>query len=395
MDPDSRSASIDRSIRCESERGAVPTDALRAPDGPPDGCHQPPEYPALEVVMSGSGAGEWQASAQPGVVAPTAAERERFATILRAAVGSGILSLEEFESRLDAVYAAPSLPQLEELVRWLPLPSVALDQAESRRRPTAVLSLIALVALVVTGLILLETRGSRQHPQVNPAGPNPAVAYGPSNSSVPPVVTGESMVTSPSDGRLHARIYITWPPHTRSGYIESVASDIGTAPVESVVDPAGPFSFPMSYQATACFTSTCSNDGSSPHAIMGPWYRPKVDGALLAAALAAPEVIRDPSASAYDLTMKLGQAANAPVIAIWRNGAVVMTLDERLHDWRCGADALCYDDNVQGVTDRTLSYAVSACYSDCFSEDIQNGFAQGTVPSLSVSVPGLAATGSG
>ena len=58
-----------------------------------------------------------------GTTHPSDAERERMATELRSAVAGGILSLEEFEARLDRVYEARSMDELEQLVRWLPRPA--------------------------------------------------------------------------------------------------------------------------------------------------------------------------------------------------------------------------------------------------------------------------------
>src|SRR3954447_26862215 len=54
----------------------------------------------------------------PSVV-PRDDERDRVADALRNAVGTGLLSLEQFEERLRAAYAATTLTELQGLIPWV------------------------------------------------------------------------------------------------------------------------------------------------------------------------------------------------------------------------------------------------------------------------------------
>ncbi|WP_158892059.1 DUF1707 SHOCT-like domain-containing protein [Amycolatopsis anabasis] len=57
------------------------------------------------------------------------ADRERFAKILHDAMGEGRITMAELEERLDAVYAAKTLPELEPIVADLPVASAVQPAA--------------------------------------------------------------------------------------------------------------------------------------------------------------------------------------------------------------------------------------------------------------------------
>jgi len=101
-------------------------------------------------------------------VPPSDAERERFAAMLRAGVGSGVLPLDEFEARLDRVYQASSLSELEQLVRWLPSPGVPTNAAPPSRVPTSVVTgrrrvIAVALATVVAGAIAIGLWNASNH----------------------------------------------------------------------------------------------------------------------------------------------------------------------------------------------------------------------------------------
>jgi hypothetical protein len=115
-------------------------------------------------------------------VPPTRAERERFAALLQEAVGKGILSLEEFESRLDAVCRARTLGELEHLVRWIPAPAGRPKPIRPRVIVTAVCVVLATVvgAAAVVGL----SHGSgKQTPVGDGAGAARTVGMHPHNDA--------------------------------------------------------------------------------------------------------------------------------------------------------------------------------------------------------------------
>lgn len=91
-------------------------------------------------------------------------ERERAIARLREHVGTGRISLAEFESRLDTVYAARTEPDLAVVVRDLPTPPIRnLSTSTPGRRLAAVWA-----PWVLTGVICLviwaATSAGQGHP---------------------------------------------------------------------------------------------------------------------------------------------------------------------------------------------------------------------------------------
>jgi hypothetical protein len=90
------------------------------------------------------------------------AEREQVATILRAAMSEGRLTLEEGEERLAAVYAAKFRDELAPLTADLPgggrhaLADTPQARAATRRGFRRALGFVAVVGLVLTGLWALS-----------------------------------------------------------------------------------------------------------------------------------------------------------------------------------------------------------------------------------------------
>lgn len=293
-----------------------------------------------------------------GGVLPTDAERERFAELLRQAVGTGLLSLEEFETRLDAVYRSNSLRDLEELVRWVPLPAPQpVPSRPKRLRPVATAAGLALIALVA--VIALRHRS----------------ASGPSV----PIITGVGIAYPFNNGSAFPDIHVRWPPHTRGGLIDTSVSGyvtVGTA--KSAVDYRGFLAFPVSYRAVACATS-CDAHANTGDLIFGPWYRPKV-GAQLNAPPPTVTAVQSLSPRTYHLTIRLGQHLSAPAVAIYRDGAFLAVVDT--HEANTPpAPVVTYEDSsapTESQPSPALSYAVAACYSDCFPTALASGFAQAT-----------------
>jgi Domain of unknown function (DUF1707) len=87
----------------------------------------------------------------PLVFGPTVAERERVVEVCKAAVSDGRLTVEEFETRLDAVYAAQSRAQLEQIVASVPAPG----SAGVNRHKWVALILVAWLIIAVVGVAAL------------------------------------------------------------------------------------------------------------------------------------------------------------------------------------------------------------------------------------------------
>jgi Domain of unknown function (DUF1707) len=114
-----------------------------------------------------------------GSVAPSEAERDRVTDFLKQAVGSGILSLEEFESRLDAVLAPRTVGELQSLIRWVPTPP-----APRRRIP---IGMILATVLAVTALATVPWAvSSLLGDATNAAGAKTAVGSSTAGSAQPP-----------------------------------------------------------------------------------------------------------------------------------------------------------------------------------------------------------------
>lgn len=93
-------------------------------------------------------------------VRPSDAERQRVVEALRQAVGTGVLSLEEFEERLSVAYATTTLAELQGLIPWvsrLPHPT------QSRYRWLALVTAIATaIAAAVTVIAVGFARDGRR-----------------------------------------------------------------------------------------------------------------------------------------------------------------------------------------------------------------------------------------
>jgi len=87
-------------------------------------------------------------------------QRERFSAVLRQGVGAGSITLDEYESKLGAIYAAQSIAELETLVPW----ALAPQRKRSRVTRFSIAGGLAaaLVAVTVVALMALSV-GSRVH----------------------------------------------------------------------------------------------------------------------------------------------------------------------------------------------------------------------------------------
>ncbi len=63
-------------------------------------------------------------------------QRERFSAILLQGVRAGTITLDEYDSKLGAIYAAQSIAELESLVPWALVPQ--RKRSASRFSPSAV-----------------------------------------------------------------------------------------------------------------------------------------------------------------------------------------------------------------------------------------------------------------
>jgi hypothetical protein len=98
------------------------------------------------------------------VFGPTNAEREHVVDLLKSAVSDARLTVDEFQSRLDATYAVASRAELDEIVASVPLVDLP---SSPRHRWVAVLLVACLgIGVGVGGLVVTERRDSRHGPQI-------------------------------------------------------------------------------------------------------------------------------------------------------------------------------------------------------------------------------------
>jgi hypothetical protein len=123
----------------------------------------------------------------------TNADRERAVASLKSAVRSGALSLDEFEERLQGVYAANSLDELELLLtlHGMQLAVPKVPPGAGRRRQHAPPTIMVVALVVVLGVIVAEAHSRAR-----------AVATGSSNaaasSNPAPSFDGAPPSTAPS-----------------------------------------------------------------------------------------------------------------------------------------------------------------------------------------------------
>ncbi len=111
----------------------------------------------------------------------TNADRERAVGSLKAAVGAGVISLDEFGERVQAAYAANSQDELELLLLTrdgLPLLVPKTPPGPERRRWSSALPLVVVAIVVVLGVTLVALR-SRSRPLTK------ALSVAPSSPSAP------------------------------------------------------------------------------------------------------------------------------------------------------------------------------------------------------------------
>ncbi|HVT78230.1 MAG TPA: DUF1707 domain-containing protein [Acidimicrobiales bacterium] len=273
-------------------------------------------------------------------VAPSDFERERVAGLLRDAVGKGILTIDEFETRLDAVYDATTLPQLDELVRWLP----SAPRRKARKR-TVVLSLAA--TAFAAGLFLA----------VN------------ANTVDAPTVTS---VASTGFGNQHNVVHIKWPRGIRHGWIESPQGADAVRPGQSVVVDYTVHRWPVSYRAVGC-KSECDFVNGTGDLVYGPWHRPDVRNLLDARPTVSAEDVAPPSAGPGDPTPTVGLRLtvrlreHAPAIVVYRGDDVVDMFETN------GRFSVS---QYVPRGDGTVPVSVAPCYSDCDGISVNQGFAQ-------------------
>jgi hypothetical protein len=111
-------------------------------------------------------------------------QRERFSAVLLQGVSAGTITLDEYDFKLGAIYAAQSVAELESLVPWALVP-------QRKRSRVALFSICggvaaALVAITVVASIALSGP-TRAHP-----------ARVTSSPSLAPVMDGQTSVTAPS-----------------------------------------------------------------------------------------------------------------------------------------------------------------------------------------------------
>jgi Domain of unknown function (DUF1707) len=96
-------------------------------------------------------------------IAPTRAERDQVVDRLREAVSEGILAQDEFEERLDAVFAADTRAGLDSLVANLPQSGNAPERLTTpQRRGLVAVAAVAILGLTAFAVMKPEASSSSQ-----------------------------------------------------------------------------------------------------------------------------------------------------------------------------------------------------------------------------------------
>jgi hypothetical protein len=107
-------------------------------------------------------------------IRPTRADRDQAVDCLREGVSAGLLTVDEFEERLNAAYLVMSVQELHDLVMGLPRPA-RRKEAGTARRKWALLggsALVVCILIVVAAVVTAHAPGARTTPTA-PASPFP------------------------------------------------------------------------------------------------------------------------------------------------------------------------------------------------------------------------------
>jgi len=213
---------------------------------------------------------------------------------------------------------------------------------------------------IAAGMLLLVSTG---------VGTRAAAASVPEGAA--PVVTAVEPIYVA--GGLHSEVHVDWGVHTDApvGIIEYLTDMISAEPASIVIDYSDNDPARTSYRAIACYAN-CTREqiaAGDASVSIGQWHRPDYSAVL---AGPPPEVRAwwEPHDFGVFLGLETGSHAGAEVVTYYRNGTFLGT-------WELGADV---HDNEYGSG--TTEYAARACYSDCWSGAISNGFAQQTEPGV-------------
>jgi hypothetical protein len=109
-------------------------------------------------------------------------QRDRFSAILRQGVSSGAITLDEYESKLGAIYAAQNIADLESLVPWALAP-------RPKRSRAALACLAGGVAASLVAITVLATMALSGPARAHLAAPPPSKAAVTTAPSVVPNIT--------------------------------------------------------------------------------------------------------------------------------------------------------------------------------------------------------------
>ncbi len=149
-------------------------------------------------------------------------QRDRFSAILLQGVSAGAITLEEYDSKLGAIYAAQSLAELESLVPWALAPQGKRSRVALVSICGGVAAALAVIGVVVSMGLSGPTRASTARASTarvtNPppsgritAGPTSVTAGSssdPSATTLPTAVPAAPDVYGPPNGRTSAVVRV-------------------------------------------------------------------------------------------------------------------------------------------------------------------------------------------
>jgi hypothetical protein len=119
---------------------------------------------------------------------PTRADRDRTVDRLREGVSAGLLTVEEFEERLDSAYILRTTEELDALVVGLPLPARRNNGRMTRSQKATLLGVAAIaVGLVVAAMVGFSSLHARlpAKPSAQTATTSPRDSFIPSTPAAP------------------------------------------------------------------------------------------------------------------------------------------------------------------------------------------------------------------
>ena len=176
-------------------------------------------------------------------------------------------------------------------------------------------------------------------------------------------------VTSVDRSGAHPTIAIDWGVHANApvGELEYVdGRTLGVAAAMTSVTDDAPSVAPRSYRAVACY-DRCDADSiadGTATLVVGDWFRPDVAEHL---GQSGPRVDASWSRRTFTVRPDTQDAPDAPAFVIFRDGTPVAV-----------AAAPSYEVEDRGPFGDSVTYSVTACYSDCVLAAAASGFAQQT-----------------